>query len=49
MKHTGIYAIIRDWSIYENGHKDKNGKAGKERCDIRFIDIVNRNRVNKKI
>lgn len=49
MKHTGIYAIIRDWSIYENGHKDKNGKTGKERCDIRFIDIVNKNRVNKKI
>lgn len=46
-KHSGIYAIIRDWGGYENGHKDKNGKTGKERCDIRFIDIVNKSKANK--
>ena len=46
-KHTGIYAKIRDWGVFENDHKDKNGKTGKERCDIRFIDVVNKNNDNK--
>jgi hypothetical protein len=40
LKHNGIYCKIRDWGIFENDHKDKNGKIGKERCDIRFVDIV---------
>ena len=40
-KHTGIYAKIRDWGVFENDHKDKNGKTGKERCDRTFIDIYN--------
>lgn len=40
-KHTGIYAKIRDWGVFENDHKDKNGKTGKERCDRPFIDIFN--------
>ncbi|MCF0231895.1 MAG: hypothetical protein HUJ63_06450 [Enterococcus sp.] len=42
-KHNGIYAIIRDWGIFENDHKDKHGKTGKARCDIRFFDIVYKN------
>lgn len=46
-KHTGIYARIRDWSIYENGHRDKNGKTGRERCDIPFIKIYNE-AINKR-
>lgn len=41
--HNGIYAKIRDWGVFDNDHKDKNGKTGKERCDMRFIDIVNKN------
>lgn len=41
-KHNGIYSLIRDWGVYENDHKDKNGLRGKERCDIRFVDIVNK-------
>lgn len=41
-QHNGIYAKIRDWGVFDNDHKDKNGKTGKERCDIRFIDIVNK-------
>jgi len=40
-KHNGIYPLIRDWGVYDNDHKDKNGKTGKERCDIRFVDVVN--------
>lgn len=46
-RHSGIYAKIRDWGVFDNDHKDKNGKTGKERCDIRFIDIVNKNNDNK--
>ena len=46
-KHTGIYAKIRDWGVYDNDHKDKNGKIGKERCDRPFIEIYNENQ-NKK-
>lgn len=46
-KHTGIYAIIRDWGVYENGHKDKKGKIGRERCDIPFIKIYNE-AINKR-
>ena len=42
-KHNGIYAKIRDWAVFEDKEKDKNGKTGKERCDIRFIDIVDKN------
>lgn len=41
-KHTGIYARIRDWGVFDNDHKDKSGRTGKERCDIRFIDIANK-------
>lgn len=41
-KHNGTYARIRDWGIFENDHKDKNGLTGKERCDIRFIDVLNK-------
>lgn len=43
-KHTGIYSKIRDWSLYENRHKDKDGKIGKERCDKLFIKIYNESR-----
>ena len=39
-KHTGIYAKIRDWGIWDNDHEDKNGLTGKQRCDILFVDIV---------
>lgn len=39
-KHTGIYAKIRDWGVWDNDHKDKNGLTGKQRCDIPFVDIV---------
>lgn len=42
-RHSGIYAKIRDWGVFDNDLKDKNGKTGKERCDIRFIDVVNKN------
>ncbi len=43
-KHTGIYAKIRDWGVFVDNHKDKNGKTGKERCDFRFIDVINQNK-----
>lgn len=39
-KHTGIYAKVRDWGIWNNNHKDKHGLTGKQRSDIPFIDIV---------
>lgn len=45
-KHTGKYAKIRDWRVWENKHKDKNGKSGKERCDISFVDLVKKNKQN---
>ena len=40
-KHNGIYAKIRDWAVFEDKEKDKNGKTGKERCDRTFIEIYN--------
>ena len=40
-KHTGIYSKIRDWGVFDNDHKDKEGKTGKERCDRPFIEIYN--------
>ena len=46
-KHTGIYAKIRDWGVWDNDHKDKNGLTGKERCDRRFFDIYEENK-NKR-
>ena len=39
-KHTGIYAKIRDWGVWDNDHKDKNVLTGKQRCDTPFIDVV---------
>ena len=36
-KHTGIYARIRDWDLFE----DKNDKTGRKRCDRPFIEICN--------
>lgn len=41
-KHNGIYAKIRDWGVFDNDHSDKNGVKGKERCDIQFVDIINK-------
>ena len=35
-KHTGIYAKIRDWDVFERNKERKN-----ERCDIPFIDVYN--------
>lgn len=46
-KHTGIYAKIRDWRVRENKYKDKNGKTGKDRCDIPFVNIYNE-AINKR-
>ncbi len=46
-KHNGIYAKIRDWGVWDNDHKDKNGLTGKERCDRRFLDIYEENK-NKR-
>lgn len=46
-KHTGIYAKIRDWGVWDNDHKDKNGLTGKQRCDRRFLDIYEENK-NKR-
>ena len=40
LKHNGVYCKIRDWGIFENDHKDKSGKIGKERCDIEFVKYV---------
>ena len=42
-KHTGIYAKIRDWDLFEN----KNDKTGKERCDRPFIEVYNE-AINKR-
>lgn len=41
--HNGIYAIIRNWDVHADRHKDEKGKIGKERCDIRFVNLVNVN------
>lgn len=46
-KHTGIYAKIRDWGVYDSKHKDKNGKIGKDRCDRPFIEIYNEIRIKR--
>ncbi len=43
-KHNGIYAKIRDWGVWDNDHKDKNGLTGKKRCDRRFLDIYEENK-----
>ncbi len=41
-KHNGIYAKIRNWGVFDNDHKNKDGLKGKERCDRRVLDIVNK-------
>ena len=36
-RHNGIYPLVRDWNVYDDYHKDKFGRVGKERSDIPFI------------
>ena len=45
--HNGIYCKIRDWSIYEDYHRDSSGLIGKERCDKLFVNLVHKNNVKR--
>lgn len=45
--HNGVYCKIRDWSIYEDYHKDSSGRIGKDRCDKLFVNIVHKNNIKR--
>lgn len=45
--HNGVYCKIRDWSIYEDYHKDSSGRIGKDRCDQLFVNIVHKNNIKR--